>query len=46
MAEAICGAELPAFAGLSHRPIPAHSMRDGWLPMVGEWFRTQDALDR
>ncbi len=46
MAEAICGAALPPFASLAHRPIPAHSMRNGWLPVVGEWFRVQDAVGR
>jgi glycine/D-amino acid oxidase-like deaminating enzyme len=46
MAEAICGADLPPFAGVPHRSIPAHSMRDAWLPVVGEWFRVQDLVDR
>ncbi len=42
MAEAICGDALPAFAELTHRPIPLHRLRSAWLPVVGSWFRLQD----
>jgi len=42
MAAAIDGAPLPPFAELEHRPIPLHSMRRAWLPVVSAWFRIQD----
>lgn len=42
MAAAIDGAPLPPFAELEHRPIPLHSLRRAWLPMVSAWFRIQD----
>lgn len=41
--EHLCGdAELPSFAELTHRPIPAHRFRNAYLPLVGLWFRWQD----
>ena len=42
MAAAIDGEPLPSFAELRHRPIPFHSMRRAWLPVVSAWFRFQD----
>ena len=42
MAAAIDGAPLPPFAELEHRPIPLHSLRRAWLPVVSAWFRIQD----
>ena len=42
MAAAIDGEALPPFAELRHRPIPFHSMRRAWLPVVSAWFRFQD----
>ena len=42
MAAAIDGEPLPPFAELSHRPIPLHSLRRVWLPVVSAWFRLQD----
>ncbi len=32
----------PAFAELTHRPIPLHRLRRLYLPVVGQWFRYQD----
>ncbi len=46
MAGAICGDPMPPFAELTHRRIPLRSLRRAWLPVVGEWFRAQDRLDR
>lgn len=46
MAGAICGDGLPPFAELRHRPIPLHRQRRAWLPVVGTWFRLEDARDR
>jgi glycine/D-amino acid oxidase-like deaminating enzyme len=46
MAEAICGDGLPPFAELTHRPVPLHGQRQAWLPVVGTWFRLEDARDR
>ena len=46
MAGAICGDPMPPFAELAHRRIPLRSLRRAWLPVVGEWFRAQDRLDR
>lgn len=43
MAEAICGDPEPPFAQLSHRAIPLHAQRRAWLPLVGQWFRLEDA---
>lgn len=42
MAAAIDGEPLPPFAELAHRPIPLHSLRRAWLPVVSAWFRFQD----
>jgi glycine/D-amino acid oxidase-like deaminating enzyme len=42
MAAAICGAPLPPFAELPHRPIPLHGLRRAWLPAVSTWYRLQD----
>ncbi len=42
MAAAIDGEPLPPFAELRHRPIPLHSLRRAWLPVVSAWFRFQD----
>lgn len=46
MAGAICGEPLPAFAELTHRPIPLHRLRRAWLPLVSAWFRFQDGRAR
>lgn len=46
MAGAICGEPLPPFAEVRHRPIPLRRLQRAWLPVVGEWFRAQDRLDR
>jgi glycine/D-amino acid oxidase-like deaminating enzyme len=43
MAGAICGDELPPFAELRHPTIPLHAQRRAWLPVVGSWFRIEDA---
>jgi hypothetical protein len=43
MAQAILGEPLPPFAELTHRPIPLHAQRRAWLPVVGQWFRMEDA---
>lgn len=42
MAGAICGAPMPPFAELAHRPIPLHALRAAWLPVLSAWFRLQD----
>ena len=42
MAGAMCGDPLPAFAALTHRPIPLHGLRRAWLPALSAWFRFQD----
>jgi glycine/D-amino acid oxidase-like deaminating enzyme len=42
MAAAIDGAPPPPFAELTHRPIPLHSLRAAWLPVLSAWFRLQD----
>jgi glycine/D-amino acid oxidase-like deaminating enzyme len=42
MAAAIDGEPLPPFAEVAHRPIPLHSLRRAWLPVVSAWFRLQD----
>lgn len=43
MAQAILGEPLLPFAELTHRPIPLHAQRRAWLPVVGQWFRMEDA---
>jgi glycine/D-amino acid oxidase-like deaminating enzyme len=42
MAGALCGGPLPAFAELTHRPVPLHALRRAWLPVLSAWFRFQD----
>lgn len=42
MGAAIDGEPLPAFAELPPRPIPLHSLRRVWLPVVSAWFHHQD----
>jgi glycine/D-amino acid oxidase-like deaminating enzyme len=42
MAAAITGEPMPAFAELSHRPIPLHALRWAWLPLASAWLRRQD----
>jgi glycine/D-amino acid oxidase-like deaminating enzyme len=44
LAQALCGdAALPAFSELPHPAIPAWQLRSLYLPLVGRWYRHQDA---
>ncbi len=43
LASVLCGdGELPSFARLRHRPIPAWRLRAAYLPLVGAWFHWHD----
>jgi len=41
-ADVVSGGSPPAFAEIPFPAVPAHALRAAYLPIVGQWFASQD----